>query len=51
MSSYEELIPRKKYKLYVELGTDGKGKRIRKTKTVVANGPRKAEELLREFLA
>ncbi len=49
MSSYEEIIPRKKYKLYVELGTDGKGKRIRKTKTVVANGPRKAEELLREF--
>ncbi|WP_144511521.1 site-specific integrase [Bacillus sp. FJAT-22090] len=49
MSSIEELIPKKKYRLYVELGSDIKGKRIRKTRVVEANGPRKAEELLKQF--
>jgi integrase len=49
MSSVEEVIPRKKYRLYVELGSDIKGNRIRKTRTVEANGPRKAEELLKQF--
>lgn len=49
MSSFEELIPRKKYRLYVELGNDIRGNRIRKTRTVEANGPRKADELLKQF--
>ncbi|MGG0891653.1 site-specific integrase [Cytobacillus horneckiae] len=49
MASYEEIIPNKKYKLYVELGYDAKGKRKRRTKTVVASGPRQAAKLLREF--
>lgn len=49
MSSLKELIPNKKYRLYVELGYDAVGKRIRKTKVVEASGKRKATELLREF--
>ncbi|MEG0471309.1 MAG: tyrosine-type recombinase/integrase [Solibacillus sp.] len=49
MSSYEEIIPRKKYRLYIELGIDGKGKRDRRTRTVEASGPREAEKLLKQF--
>lgn len=51
MSSYEEIIPRKKYRLYIELGIDGKGRRERRTRTVEASGPREAERLLRKFEA
>lgn len=49
MSSIKELIPNKKYRLYVELGYDAAGKRIRKTKVVDASGKRKATDLLKEF--
>lgn len=49
MSSFKELVPNKKYRLYVELGYDASGTRIRKTKIVECSGKRKAAELLREF--
>lgn len=38
-----------KYKLFVELGYDAKGKRIRRTKTITATGPRQAGKLLSEY--
>lgn len=38
-----------KYKLYVELGYDQRGKRKRRTKVVEASGPRSADKQLREF--
>jgi integrase len=38
-----------KYKLVVSLGYDAKGKKIRKTKTVTASGPREAKKKLAEF--
>ncbi|AYC28688.1 tyrosine-type recombinase/integrase [Paenisporosarcina cavernae] len=47
MASYKEVSPGK-YKLYVELGYDAKGKRIRKTKTVEA-GAREVKKLLSAF--
>ncbi|WP_166462357.1 tyrosine-type recombinase/integrase [Psychrobacillus vulpis] len=49
MSSFKELIPNKKYRLYVELGYDAAGTRIRKTKIVECSGKRKAADLLRVF--
>ncbi|WP_342577738.1 site-specific integrase [Psychrobacillus sp. FSL K6-2843] len=49
MSSYKELVPNKKYRLFVELGYDASGSRIRKTKIVECSGKRKAAELLRIF--
>lgn len=48
MASYKEVSPGR-FKLYVELGYDAKGKRIRKTKTVQATGPREAKKLLSAF--
>ncbi|GAA0444821.1 MAG: hypothetical protein ACQEWU_16165 [Bacillota bacterium] len=48
MASFVEL-EKNKFRLYVELGYDGKGKRIRKTKTVKANGKREADKLLKKF--
>ena len=38
-----------KYKLFVELGYDAKGKRIRRTKTVTASGPRQAGKMLSAY--
>lgn len=38
-----------KFKLYVELGYDQRGKRKRRTKVVEASGPRAADKKLREF--
>lgn len=49
MASIQEIIPYKKYKLYVELGYNSNGKRKRKTKTVEAKGIRHARKLLAEF--
>ncbi|MEC5422071.1 site-specific integrase [Virgibacillus sp. C22-A2] len=48
MSSFSD-IGKGKYKLFVELGYDNKGKRIRKTKTVNASGVREAQRKLSEF--
>lgn len=48
MASFEE-VSKGKYKLYVELGYDAKGKRIRRTKTVSATGPRQAAKMLSAF--
>lgn len=48
MASYEE-VSKGRYKLFVELGYDAKGKRIRRTKRVNATGPRQAAKLLSEF--
>lgn len=48
MASYKE-VAAGKYKLYVELGYDAKGKRLRKTKTVNASGPREVKKLLSAF--
>lgn len=38
-----------KYKLYIELGYDQRGKRKRRTKVIEASGPRAAEKKLRAF--
>lgn len=38
-----------KFKLFVELGYDAKGKRIRRTKTIRASGPREARKMLSAF--
>lgn len=48
MASYTE-VSKGKYRLYVELGYDAEGVRIRKTKTVQATGPRQAAKLLKDF--
>ncbi|MBU8568842.1 hypothetical protein KM914_20960 [Virgibacillus pantothenticus] len=48
MASFVEL-GKNKFKLFVELGYDEKGKRIRRTKTVEANGKREADKLLKKF--
>ncbi|WP_200415987.1 tyrosine-type recombinase/integrase [Virgibacillus salexigens] len=50
IASLKEIEPGK-YKLYVELGYDENGKRLRKTKTVKATGPRQANKMLTEFAA
>lgn len=39
MASYRDM-GNGKFKLFVELGYDAKGRRIRKTKVVTATGPR-----------
>ncbi|MCJ7839948.1 site-specific integrase [Lederbergia sp. NSJ-179] len=49
MASFDELIPKKKYRLYVELGYKPNGKRDRRTKVVKASGPRQAQSLLKDF--
>ncbi|MCM3756514.1 hypothetical protein M3197_03355 [Sporosarcina aquimarina] len=38
-----------RFKLFVELGDDAKGRRIRKTKTIVATGPRQAAKMLATY--
>ncbi|MGE7545024.1 tyrosine-type recombinase/integrase [Sporosarcina newyorkensis] len=48
MASYKDM-GNGKFKLYVELGYDAKGKRIRRTKTVAATGPRQAAKLLSAY--
>ena len=48
MASYKDMR-NGKFKLYVELGYDAKGKRIRRTKTVAASGPRQAAKLLAAY--
>lgn len=48
MASYKDLGAGK-FKLYVELGYDAKGKRKRRTKVVEASGPRAAGKLLSAF--
>lgn len=50
MGSFREIVPKKKYKLTVELGYVG-GKRKKKNKTVEASGPREAQRLLTLFEA
>lgn len=48
MASYTDM-GNGKFKLYVELGYDALGKRIRRTATVAATGPRQAAKLLSKF--
>lgn len=48
MASFEDLGGGK-YRLYAELGYDAKGKRIRRSKTVKATGPRQLAKLLTDF--
>lgn len=48
MASYDDL-GNGRYKLFVELGYDAKGKRIRRTKRVTASGPREVKKLLSAF--
>ena len=48
MASIEPFGPGK-FRLFVELGYDQRGKRKRRTKVVEASGPRAAEKKLREF--
>lgn len=48
MTSYKK-ISEDKYKLYVELGYDDKGKRIRKTKTITITSPRDLKSKIRDF--
>lgn len=48
MASFEDLGGGK-YRLYVHLGYDAKGKRIRPSKTVDATGPRQLAKLMAEF--
>lgn len=49
MASAEEIVRGKRYKLYAELGRSPNGNRIRRTKTVEANGIREARRLAQEF--
>ena len=48
MASFKEVAPNK-YKVYVELGYDERGKRQRKTKTITAKGPRELNKKIKEF--
>lgn len=48
MTSYKE-ISANKYKIYIEQGYDDRGKRIRKTKTITAKGPRELNKKIKEF--
>ncbi|MDY0407235.1 tyrosine-type recombinase/integrase [Virgibacillus sp. 179-BFC.A HS] len=49
MASFVELVPNKKYKLFVELESNPDGSRNRRTKVVKANGKREARKLLSKF--
>jgi len=49
MASFVELVPNKKYKLFVELESNPDGSRNRRTKVVQANGKREARRLLSKF--
>lgn len=49
MASIQELIPRKKYKLWAELGKLPNGKRDRRSKTVEASGKREARKMAQEY--
>lgn len=48
MASYTDL-GENKYKIFVELGYNDKGKRIRKTKTVTAKSPRALKKAITDF--
>ena len=48
MASYKQ-IGENKYKIYVELGYDDNGKRIRKTKTVIAKSERALKKAITEL--
>ncbi|MUV38135.1 Integrase [Lentibacillus sp. JNUCC-1] len=49
MASFVELIPNKKYKLFVELESNPDGSRNRRTKVIQASGKREARRLLSKF--
>ena len=49
MASIQEIVPRKKYKLFAELGRLPNGKRDRRTKTVEASGKREALKMAQAF--
>ncbi len=48
MASFKD-VGNGKFRLFVELGYDAKGRRIRKTRTVAATGPRQAAKLLAAY--